>query len=259
MEFTELMVRAASGGDIDVPDSWMQGRTLSGGLATALCCAAVVAEHSLPPLRSASVNFIGPSSGTVRIQTQLLRKGKSVCQIQADLYSGENLATRIVFVFGASRDSQLNMDRTERPECLGVDPESVTPLRREGPGVAQFSQYFDARAIAGGLAENDGEITDHWVWMRHLDKSASDIAALLMIADSLPPTALSWLPWGTPASSISWLINIVVDNPTTQDGWWLLGNVADQAQSGYSSQNMMIWSRTGQLVATGRQSVIVFA
>ena len=67
---------------------WMQGRTTYGGLAAALSLEGTLRAHpSLPPLRSAQVSFIGPAGGEVRVAPQLLRQGKSVAFVGADLAS----------------------------------------------------------------------------------------------------------------------------------------------------------------------------
>jgi acyl-CoA thioesterase len=258
MIFTELMAMAASGSTVEVPPQWMQGRTLSGGVATALCHAAVVARYSLPPLRSASVSFIAPSSGQVKINTEILRQGKSVVCVQADLISGDSLATRIMFAFGTGRESRLDQTYLAKPEWASSRPDEFKAANSEDFGVATFTQYFDIRPIQGGIPCQGHGGHDNWVWLRHRDSAATDVSALLMIADALPPAVLPGLPPATPASSLSWLANIVSEQPSTEDGWWLLRCLADQAQSGYSSQNMMVWNRSGELVATGRQATVVF-
>lgn len=258
MIFTELMAKAAAGGVVEVPPEWMQGRTLSGGVATALCHAVVVARHSLPPLRSASVSFIGPSSGQVEINTQILRQGNSVACVQADLISGDSLATRIIFAFGTERESRLQQTYLAKPDWADSSPEEFTAASPESFGTATYTQYFDIRPIQGGVPCQGHGGHDNWVWLRHRDPAATDASALLMVGDALPPAVLPGLPPATPASSLSWLANIVSEQPATDDGWWLLRSVADQAQSGYSSQNMMVWNKSGELVATGRQATVVF-
>ncbi|HBS34108.1 MAG TPA: thioesterase family protein, partial [Parvularcula sp.] len=56
----------------------------------------------------------------------------------------------------------------------------------------------------------------------------------------------------------TWGLNFLTDHPTTEDGWWLLESRAENAAEGYSSQDMFVWSRKGEPVIAGRQSVAIF-
>ncbi len=52
-----------------IPADWMQGRTTYGGLSAALALvAAQQLADDLPPLRSATVNFVGPLAGDVEVR-----------------------------------------------------------------------------------------------------------------------------------------------------------------------------------------------
>ena len=57
---------------------------------------------------------------------------------------------------------------------------------------------------------------------------------------------------------MTWMVNIVSENLATRDGWWLLESRAENASQGYSSQDMLVWNRDGDLVIAGRQSVAIF-
>ena len=88
--FSELLKHLSPKGEnswsINITENWMQGRTTYGGLSSALCLKAVSNNHTdLPPLRSAQINFTGPVGGLVTIHTKIIRQGKSVSFIQAEL------------------------------------------------------------------------------------------------------------------------------------------------------------------------------
>ena len=100
-----------------ITDDWLQGRTTYGGLSAALCLAATLAQHGdLPPLRSAQIAFIGPAAGEVHIRSRILRRGKSVAFVEADLCQGEALATRALFAFGAPRESVMSLSHFPMPD-----------------------------------------------------------------------------------------------------------------------------------------------
>jgi hypothetical protein len=48
--------------EIEIDENWKQGRTAYGGLTAALLHAAIVNSYdNLPPLRTAQINFVGPT------------------------------------------------------------------------------------------------------------------------------------------------------------------------------------------------------
>jgi acyl-CoA thioesterase len=59
-------------------------------------------------------------------------------------------------------------------------------------------------------------------------------------------------------SSMTWMIDIVVDDLASEDGWYLFRSHAETVRGGFSTQDMSIWNRKGQLVAKGRQTVTMF-
>jgi len=62
----------------------------------------------------------------------------------------------------------------------------------------------------------------------------------------------------SPVSSMSWMFNLLTDNPSTEDGWWQIESRLTAAQGGYSSQVMRIWNSAGELVVEGMQSIAIF-
>ncbi|MEQ8179658.1 MAG: thioesterase family protein [Amphiplicatus sp.] len=235
---------------------WMQGRTTYGGLAAALSLEATLRAHpSLPPLRSAQVSFIGPAGGEVRVAPQLLRQGKSVAFVGADLVSNETLAARSVFAFGAARASRFNASYMHAPPLRA--PDECEPYVPEGMG-PPFASHFDTRLIKGGRPMTGSAERDHYIWVRHRDERARSLSALVALADMPPPAMMPMFPEFAPISTVTWSFNMLADNPETVDGWWLLQTRAENAAAGYSSQDMIVWDRMGRAVIAGRQSVAIF-
>ncbi len=261
LSFTDLIasIRPAETDALAVsaPEDWMQGRTLYGGLSAALCHEAVIRKHdALPPLRSAQVAFIGPAGGDVTMRAEILRRGRSVTFVGADLHGEKGLATRTIFCFGEGRPSAFDRTFIGAPDV--PLPEDCGPFFHEqfAPG---FARQFENRLARGARPVSGSDIHDQFVWVRHKDEAAKGMPAFLAIADMLPPAMLPMFKEFAPISSMTWLINFLVDDPRTEDGWWLLEARAEHAREGYSSQDMFIWNRAGEAVATGRQSVAIFA
>jgi acyl-CoA thioesterase len=258
VKFGELSgsIAASEGGGFSVviPENWLQGRTTYGGLTAALCLeAAMRAFPDLPPLRSADIAFVGPAGGPVRVAATILRRGKSVVFVNADLYSKAALATRAVFAFGAARAGGveanfLPMRDFPPPEGLeGPDPERL-PV---------FARNFDLRYLTGGRPFSGSRDCDVHLWVRHRDAAASGLAALVALADMPPPALFPLMPRPARLSTVAWSFNLIGPAPAAPE-WLLLQTRAETASDGYTSQDMFVWRRDGTPLLAGRQSVAIF-
>ena len=240
-----------------ISEDWMQGRTTYGGLSAALCLeTARRAFPELPPLRSALVSFIGPAGGAVEGRASLLRQGKSVAFVEADVTGEKGLATRCAFAFGAERASVF--ERTFAPTPSMPGPAACETYIPEGLGPS-FANHFETRLAKGARPGTGADEHDHFIWVRHKDVAADSVVALLALADMPPPAVMPMFKEFAPISSMTWMVNLLTENPQTDDGWWLLQSRAENASNGYSSQDMLVWNAAGELVIAGRQSVAIFA
>jgi len=240
-----------------IDGNWMQGRTTYGGMSAALCYQAVINDHpDLPPLRSAQINFIGPAGGTVSISTKVMRRGRSVAYLSAEMAGEKGLATHAVFCFGKARESRLNQHFTHTPNVPDVeDSSNFFGPTNSGPS---FAGNYDCLLAQGGHPVSGSKAHEHFIWVRHKDKQADDIAALIGIADMPPPAVLPMFKEPAPISSMTWMMNFLKQDIHTESGWWLMRSAAEHSSDGYSSQDMQVWNKTGELIVTGRQNVAVF-
>lgn len=259
--FSKMMSGAAFDDGVlsmTIPPDWMQGRTTYGGLSAAICLeTARRAFPEAPPLRSAMVSFVGPAGGAVEGRAKVLRQGKSVTFVEAEVVGEKGIATRCEFAFGAARPSQWNRTFTPAPDVPA--PEECGPFGPPEESPVSFARHFDARLAKGGVPVSGSKEHDHFIWVRHRDETAQDIVALLALADMPPPALMPMFAEFAPISSMTWMVNVFCDEPKTRDGWWLLESRAEHAGAGYSSQDMLVWNRDGELVIAGRQSVAIFA
>lgn len=244
---------------IDAPLAWSQGRTLYGGMTAALAYEAVRrAQTDLPPLRSAQFAFIGPASGCLRFTSSVLRRGRSSTLIAADGANDDGPVARALFAFGASRESQVAHNFLPKPNVPA--PDAVGSFRKEGGDAPRgFWNNFETRLASGGrLLDKTAERPEFAVWTRFLDASGADpTAALLALADCLPPAAMVLFPQFGPISTMTWTVDIA-HVPERLAGWHLLWAASEQSGEGYSLQNMALWSEDGALLATGRQTIAIF-
>ena len=258
--FSELLSSLAQNGahewSVEITENWMQGRTTYGGLSAALCLKAVQNQYpDLPPLRSAQINFIGPAGGPVQIKTNIMRQGRSVAYLSAEMFTDKGLATHAVFCFGSQRESRINEHFTHTPDVPGIADSQNFFESGFGPA---FAANFDSMLAKGGFPISGSDQHEHFIWVRHKDPQADDIAGLLGIADMPPPAVLPMFTEFAPISSMTWMVNFLTDDISTHDGWWLMRSAAEHARDGYSSQDMQVWNSDGELVITGRQCVAVF-
>lgn len=270
--FSTLLAQVAAqpdGSSLTVTEDWAQGRTLFGGISAALCAATGERlagegiEGAPPPLRSAQVAFIGPAAGDLRLSGEVLRRGKSVTFVQADLHAEGKLATRAILTYGAARQSTIDdetlvMPAVPQPEdCVGLHPPSG------GPG---FTRNFDIRSAdpAFSLRRRDEarqpSSPDLKLWARHKDPAAgAGGPALLAMADVPPPAAIRLMTAWAPISSMTWMVDVLNDPLEGDDGWRFLHCFAEVTRHGYSSQAMALWDRNGRPLAIGRQNIAVFS
>lgn len=259
--FSDLLAALTREGDsfvTQVSDDWLQGRTLYGGLAGALCVEATLRQRDgLPPLRSAQFAFVGPATGQLHIRPTLLRQGKSTAFVAVDLEGEAGLATRATLCFGAARASTL--DHAAARAAQVPPPDACEDFFRHAPPGLGFARHFEGRLAAGAMPFSRAGAPDVTLWLRHRDASlAPSIVALLALADAPPPASFVLFEKPAPISTMTWSLDMLTDQLATDDGWWLVRTAADHVASGYSGQTTGIWDAHGAPVAVARQNVAVF-
>ncbi|MBU4436109.1 MAG: thioesterase family protein [Alphaproteobacteria bacterium] len=256
--YTDLiagLTATEAGHTAHVTDDWKQGRTTYGGLSAALCLeAATRTIPDAPPLRSGQFAFIGPAAGELAIQTQVLRQGKSTLFVGVDLIGEQGLATRAILTFGAARQSLVS--HSDLPCPVVAPPADCAFFFPPGSGPG-FSGQFEVK-MAGGARPLSGQPPEYLLWIRHRDPAARSLAALIALADTPPPPAMTLFPKFGPISTMTWSLDIVGLPDPEDDGWRLLRSTAETIGDGYSTQGMMLWDASGQPLIAARQNVAVF-
>ena len=95
---------------VSVPEDWLQGRTLFGGLQSAIALKAMRSLGIEAPLRSLQTIFVGPvGGGMVQARARVLRSGKNTTHVEARIVEGDQTLCLVVGVFGVARDSAINV------------------------------------------------------------------------------------------------------------------------------------------------------
>lgn len=263
MTFAAILAGAeplADGLAIEVPETWLQGRTAYGGFTTALALvAARQVGADLPPLRSCVVSFIGPAAGRLEARARVLRRGRNAIWVEARVEAANGIALTGTFVFMAGVSSQLSLDQASVPAGL-VPVDAAVPV--ECPPVAPAFMRHELE-LRHAVPRSAGPQPDICRWLRTRREGEGQapldvMLDLVLCGDGLPPAVLPLIKPATPVSSMTWQWNILTDQPVTRDGWWLLRSTGDFARNGCSSQRMQAWNSDGVPMAIGMQSVALF-
>ncbi len=261
--FSQILAEVERDGDVLTladPVDWKQGRTVYGGLTAALSLhAARELTGETRALRSAMVNFVGPCMEDIRISADMLRSGRNAAAVRTSLMSGETHATECVFTFADMRDSVLSWPARSAPPTEPPGDDYEPRPRKPGQGPS-FGQNFDYVRGWGQAPLSGADAPEMGMWLRHKSPDSWEgVLNLICLGDALAPAVLPMLKEPAPLSSMTWRVDMLTDNPTTENGWWLLEARADHAAGGFSSQDMNIWNTRGECVARGSQMMVVFA
>ena len=260
MEFSALLesMKEQSGTwTAPVPDAWLQGRSLFGGLQAALAWRAMRALV-LPeiPLRTLQVTFIGPvGAGTVTARARILRKGRSTVHVEGVLGEGNEAQCLLLGVFGAARMSSVAI----LPKAPPVPDGKPIDFRFVAGLTPNFTQYLPMRWLSGTPPYTSNPAPRAVIEVGMKDRGPMSEAHVLAIADAPPPVALSMLKKPAPGSSMTWTIEFFAqDLPRLPLSGWRLDAEVTAARDGYTSQSVMVWTPGGELAAISRQSMVVF-
>lgn len=245
-----------------VSADWTQGRTVFGGLLSALGVQAMRDVVGADwPLRALQVNFIAPvQPGAARYAVTLLRQGKNVRQVQCVLSGAEGVAATLVGVFGADRASEL-------PVRLPVQPPAQTPFDQterlpffEGLS-PNFTRQIDCRWAEGGIPFTQ---TDTWgskVYLLLQDGGIDRELLTVMLTDTPPTPTLSRFDRPVVASSVSWALELRVPRPfdiQPAGTCWRIDIDTKGCGAGYTNEVATLWTPEGEAAAFGYQVVAVF-
>lgn len=250
------MQSSAGAATLDVPDDWLQGRTLFGGLQAVVGLAAMRTLAPEAPLRSLQVTFLAPvPGGPVRAVARMLRSGKNTAHVEARIVDGDNTLALMVGVFGMPRASAVEV----RPQQPAVAAKNAIELPWIPGATPNFTQHFKARWVAGAPPRAGVTATDSVIELAMRDEGKATEYHVVAMADFIPPIALSHLKEMVPAASLSWMLELLPEDvgDLPLEGWRIDAQMT-AAHGGYTHQSLVLWGPGGVAVALGRQTMMVF-
>lgn len=238
-----------------VRPAWNIGANPNGGYLLALAAQALqLRVPQQPDALSITAHYLRPglAGQPCRIDTQLLRSGRSLSTLRATLRQDDDVRLELLAAMGRlGEDSPvLTLPRPPMPP-----PEDCLPRSAPAQGVAlPILQRLDvrlhpddARPGAAGRAELRG-------WVRFSDGRAPDALACLLFADAFPPAVFGLL------GLVGWVptIELTVQLRRRPAPGWMLGRFWSQDLSdGRVIEDGALWDSTGRLVLQSRQLALV--
>ncbi|MFT4888205.1 MAG: acyl-CoA thioesterase [Pseudohongiellaceae bacterium] len=238
---------------------WSQGRSAFGGLAASFATNAMAKLLSSPqPIRSLMVSFIGPlPPGDANVDAKILRQGKNVTQMSANVSGNDKLCLQAMGVFGNPRAG------ISVPSNYPFDPVSRNkgiPFETAHERMPPFLQFFEGYWVSEGLPYSGNPTRYLNMWVRHkVDMSDHPIEKMVTIADIPPPLILSHFTEApVPTSSLTWALEFVIPPEEIDSQWFYLEFLIESAANGYTQQSGRIFAEDGRLCALSRQCMVYF-
>ncbi len=258
MDIARLIEPVTGHGDaltLQGAEHWMQGRTLYGGASALIAyTAAIRGFPDLPPLRAAQIGFVAPVGEEIALRAEIVRHGRNVVQLRSEILCEGKVALTAFWLFGAGREA--NGRHKARPPAppAGTPEDGLTVSTNGAPSFLEAN--FEVRHTSDRTEPGEARIRR---WARLKEPSRLDpISELILMGDTLPPSAARVMERRGPISSINWSFNLLHPAPTTRGGWWMLESASDHADQGYSSERLRLWNADGEQMLAGMQSAAIF-
>lgn len=250
-------------------EAWSGPRAPQGGVVAATTLRAMTAELENPEhrLRTSTTVFAAMvPEGPVEVDVEVLRRGRSVSQVQATVRAASETAPghRTLAVFGRER-SWYEFTELEVPRV--PPPEECTPLPDERPAASIFDVSFWRRVETANVEFHypwepgwEGGSARGVRWIRYHDTprlpdGSVDLLAYLPLVDVIPGAAMQWVG-PTQERFFAPTLDLTVHFlDVTDDEWMLQVMRMRRATHGYGSGEMQLWSRDGRLLAHASQTM----
>ena len=241
---------------------WAQGRAAYGGLVAGLMARAL--ERQLPverSLRSAVVTFVAPvAPGSVTVRASVLRAGRALTHGEARVIQNGAVCAVLTAAYGETRPTSLVFSAAAAP---ATDPPEKLPQLPYLEGVMpRFNKQFEFRLANNRVPFSASARANMGGYVRYAGGGPADAAGVLGLLDSWPPAILPLLKKFAPASTVTWMVDIVADLPargTRSDAFYRYDAEGVAAEGGYGSCEARLWGPDGKLVAASRQMVVEFS
>ncbi len=200
--------------------------------------------------RALSVHYLtAPPEGPVDLTATVLREGGSSAVVRADLHApdGTLAATAVLTSGRAARRPTASYDVVAPPPAPPAG--QCEPLEIP-PELVPFAGHFSYRPV-GPAPLSGGDRAELVAWVRLRADEAYDPAALVVLADVLPPALYGATAVPVPVPTVE--LQVVLAGGAPVRGWVLSRIATRTAGDGWCVDDSEVWSPDGRLLAQARQ------
>jgi acyl-CoA thioesterase len=248
-------------GELDA--GWKVGAGINGGLLLAVVGNAlkqVFLDEGHPDPVSISAYYLSASrSGPVALETEVIRRGRTMSTGQVSLFQAEDSGARVERVRAIATYGDLDalpgdVHTTATPpelpdlaHCVGTD---LAPA--DFRAMASLLDRFDLRLDPACVGWALGEPSKRGIirgWLRLADGREPDPLMLLLAVDALPPVTFDLgLPGWAPTLELT-----VHLRARPAPGWLRVVHSTRNFAGGFLEEDAEVWDSDGRLVAQSRQ------
>lgn len=235
---------------------------LYGGAAIATALAAFERATGWPALWSTTQLVSAAGLGeTIRLDTVVVARGKSMAQVQTTAMAGEQLAFTAIGSCGLPRPDGLSGVWPSMP--VVTSPEASEPMsNRLPPGMelTAGSHLASDHRIATPVDESAGRDDGVQMWARFCGglsqfRPGGTAASIAYLADVVPFAISRAAGISGAGTSLDNSLRVV---ERAACDWLLIEAKAEAASGGYGHGHIRVWSESGDLLAVGSQTARMF-
>ena len=257
-DFADLIELARIGeGDwtSNIPDGWDFLGGPNGGLVSSVMATALAAATERPDPITSTTHFLRPARpGPVAIETEIIRKGRSLTTARAELTQNDTLVGHMVASLGDLTDTGeviVDLDLPPLPppeECVGAEEAPAF----EFPPIAQrmnIRLHPDQVGFATGHPSGEAVVSG-WVDIPF----TSSTALMPLVSDALPPALCNSGEYLGPLPTIELTVHT---HARPSRGPVAARFRTDHAGPRYVEEDGWISDSSGKLIAVSRQIAIL--
>ena len=249
-------------------DRWFIDRALHGGHVIAVMVRAVEAAVDDPArsIRSLTNHYLLPAkAGPFHIDVTIERSGRTLTNVSARLVQQGQTVSLALSALGGPWES-YDWDHTSMP--VVPDPEDCPDLWGDTGGSTNLHKNWRYK-LAMGPALNSGLITDptrpesiSGGWVRLVEPRPVDAGLAAALTDTWVPMPFTHIDedhrvlFPTIELTVHFLDPLPLPDDTGEEPC-LVWHRIDTSRSGFVVQDTEVWTRTGRLIARGRQKALL--
>jgi acyl-CoA thioesterase len=249
---TAVVARGDSRYDVRLSTAWDIGDNANGGYAMLPVLRSLREESGHSDPLSVTTHFLRPiqGGGDARINTSLVRRGRSVSVLTGDLTVAETQRLTVSAVFGDLDDHEPGTG-IDISAPLIPEPEECLNRAELLQGVAlPIASRIDVRVHPNSAVVNESKPAISEGWVRLSDGAPPTALSLPLFADAFPPSLFAKL------GSVGWVPTIELTVHVRRkpaDGWIQARFECDDLIGGRLIESGTLWDSTGRVVARSRQ------